>query len=43
MEDDMQTINLDQSKDRTSAMREVMVREMNNSDNAHLRVWKGRL
>ena len=31
------------SPDDHAAMREVMVREMNNSDNAHLRVWKGRL
>lgn len=26
----------------TAAMREVVAREMNNSDNAHLRVWEGR-
>lgn len=26
----------------TAAMREVVAREMNNSDNAHLRVWDGR-
>lgn len=26
----------------TPAMREVVAREMNNSDNAHLRVWEGR-
>ena len=26
----------------TDAMREVVAREMNNSDNAHLRVWEGR-
>lgn len=26
----------------TNAMREVVAREMNDSDNAHLRVWKGR-
>lgn len=26
----------------TAAMREVVAREMNSSDNAHLRVWEGR-
>lgn len=26
----------------SNAMREVVAREMNNSDNAHLRVWEGR-
>jgi len=26
----------------TAAMREVVAREMNNSDNAHLRVWEGK-
>lgn len=25
-----------------NAMREIVAREMNNSDNAHLRVWEGR-
>lgn len=26
----------------TAAMREIVAREMNSSDNAHLRVWEGR-
>ena len=26
----------------TAAMRDVVAREMNNSDNVHLRVWEGR-
>jgi hypothetical protein len=26
----------------TAAMREVVAREMNSSDNAHLRVWEGK-
>ena len=26
----------------TEAMKDVVAREMNNSDNAHLRVWEGR-
>jgi len=26
----------------TSAMREVVARELNNSDNSHLRVWEGK-
>ena len=26
----------------TTAMRDVVAREMNNSDNAHLRVWEGK-
>ena len=30
------------SPNDTTAMREVVARELNNSDNSHLRVWEGR-